>query len=126
MDVSQDTDNTSNCSFTWNDDVLKQMVLLLLDYRKNTNPTSNFKWDELALAFSKKIGRTVMVVVMKNRYQGLKREYSAWKMLRNHETGLGWDPVNRRIMADKQWWDKKIKVLPKPFSFIDGFGLLDL
>ena len=69
-----------------------------------------FKWDDLAVEFSNKIGRKCTKIVMKNKYASMKREYSAWRILRHTETGLGWDPINRRVIADNAWWNKKIKV----------------
>ncbi|KAH7667175.1 Myb/SANT-like domain-containing protein [Dioscorea alata] len=35
------------------------------------------------------------------------KEFGIWAKLVEHQTGLGWDPVKRTVIASDDWWEKK-------------------
>ena len=45
---------------------------------------------------------------MKNR---LKKDYTVWKGLLQHASGLGVDPVAHTIVASNDWWAHEIHVM---------------
>ncbi|XP_030949036.1 uncharacterized protein LOC115972960 [Quercus lobata] len=56
-----------------------------------------------------------------NRTKGVgfstKGDWRVWEQLRNRDTGLGWDAVKGTIAATNDWWDRKLKELPKAKKF---------
>ncbi|XP_030963605.1 L10-interacting MYB domain-containing protein-like [Quercus lobata] len=55
---------------------------------------------------------------LKSRWDVLKGDWRVWEQLRNLHTGLGWDAVKGTIVATDDWWDLKLKELPKTKKFI--------
>ncbi|XP_037477896.1 L10-interacting MYB domain-containing protein-like [Triticum dicoccoides] len=49
----------------------------------------------------------------KNKRDMLKRQYVQFMLLKNAATGLGWDDVNKTIIADDDWWKIHLKKNPK-------------
>ena len=47
---------------------------------------------------------------MKNHWDGMKAEWTLFKQLMRGDTGIGWDATKNTIMADDDWWKRKIKV----------------
>ncbi|XP_038678397.1 L10-interacting MYB domain-containing protein-like [Tripterygium wilfordii] len=47
--------------------------------------------------------------IFKNKWDNLKKEYKLWKKLRIHDTGTGWDNVRNTILADNDWWERRIQ-----------------
>jgi hypothetical protein len=48
---------------------------------------------------------------MKNRWETLKKDYTIWKGLLQHASGLGRDPVTHTIDASDDWWALEIQVM---------------
>ncbi|XP_069153713.1 L10-interacting MYB domain-containing protein-like [Solanum lycopersicum] len=46
---------------------------------------------------------------MKNHWDGMKAEWTLFKQLMRGDTGIGWDATKNTIMADDDWWKRKIK-----------------
>ncbi|XP_039146888.1 L10-interacting MYB domain-containing protein-like [Dioscorea cayenensis subsp. rotundata] len=44
---------------------------------------------------------------LKNRWDYLKKEFDIWAKLVEHQTGLGWAPIKRIILASDDWWERK-------------------
>ena len=58
---------------------------------------------------------------MKNRWETLKKDYTVWKGLLQHASGLGRDTVSQTIDASDDWWETEIQVI---ISFPSVFKLL--
>ena len=48
---------------------------------------------------------------MKNRWETLKKDYTVWKGLVQHASGLGRDPITNTIDASDDWWTHEIQVM---------------
>ncbi|XP_038715073.1 L10-interacting MYB domain-containing protein-like [Tripterygium wilfordii] len=46
-----------------------------------------------------------------------KEEWRLWEKLLIGETGLGWDPIRQTVLADNEWWERKIKQNKKCAKF---------
>ncbi|XP_050241913.1 uncharacterized protein LOC126690829 [Quercus robur] len=44
-------------------------------------------------------------------------DWRVWEQLKNLDTSLGWDAVKGTIRATDDWWDRKLKELPKAKKF---------
>ncbi|XP_076956673.1 L10-interacting MYB domain-containing protein-like [Bidens hawaiensis] len=72
--------------------------------------TSSFKWVSLQPAFEKVINQKfVSDKALKNKYDGMRKEYNLWKSLKNGETVLGWNESTRQLNCCDEWWSRKIK-----------------
>ncbi|KAJ8421445.1 hypothetical protein Cgig2_012091 [Carnegiea gigantea] len=69
----------------------------------------SIKWCEIEKEVTQKIGRPCATNCCKHKYDAMRKDWRAWKQLRNTKTGLGWDPLSGKIEATTEWWDKKIK-----------------
>ncbi|MFQ6670605.1 hypothetical protein Gotur_035458 [Gossypium turneri] len=55
---------------------------------------------------------------LKNRWDALKKEWKAWKKLKDGDTGLGWNPIKRTVDASDDWWEtKKFRTLGIDLEF---------
>ena len=48
---------------------------------------------------------------LKNRWDTLKKDYTVWKGLLQHASGIGRDPITNTIDADDGWWELEIQVM---------------
>ncbi|KAI9072232.1 hypothetical protein K1719_045807 [Acacia pycnantha] len=46
---------------------------------------------------------------LKNRYDSLRREWRAWEKLFLKETGIAIDYASNVVIAEDEWWERKIK-----------------
>ncbi|KAK4727104.1 hypothetical protein R3W88_032021 [Solanum pinnatisectum] len=81
----------------WDDDAhLKFIKLCKLEIRKVNRPNPHLSrdgWKNMTDAFNEKMGRL-----------------DSFKQLMRGHTCIGWDATKNTIMADDDWWNKKIKV----------------
>nr|XP_043638520.1 uncharacterized protein LOC122609555 [Erigeron canadensis] len=69
-----------------------------------------FKWVTLQPEFEKMINRKFPSdKALKNKYDGMRKEYNLWKSLKHGETGLGWNESTGQLDCDDEWWAKKIQ-----------------
>ncbi|KAH0981473.1 hypothetical protein GBA52_008650 [Prunus armeniaca] len=61
--------------------------------------------------------RTYTQNQLKNKWNGLKKDWQLWTSLVGKETGLGWDTVKKTINSSNEWWDKKVKETPEAAKF---------
>ncbi|CAH1435785.1 unnamed protein product [Lactuca virosa] len=75
--------------------------------------TSPIKWQHLQPIFDKDANTKLNnYKVLKNKYDGMRKDYNLWKSLKIRETGLGWNESTRQLNCPDEWWDKKIKENP--------------
>ncbi|CAH1421977.1 unnamed protein product [Lactuca virosa] len=55
-------------------------------------------------------GKTLNHKQIKIDWESMKRDWRLFDRLMRLESGIGWDPVNKSIVASSEWWDEKIKV----------------
>ncbi|XLT31500.1 hypothetical protein HN873_062792 [Arachis hypogaea] len=48
-----------------------------------------------------------MKIQLKNKWDNLKKEWSAWYKFFGKETGLGWDYIKHTVDAPNEWWERK-------------------
>ncbi|KAL1299292.1 hypothetical protein AAHE18_18G098700 [Arachis hypogaea] len=46
-------------------------------------------------------------IQLKNKWDNLKKEWSAWYKFFGKETGLGWDYIKHTVDAPNEWWERK-------------------
>jgi hypothetical protein len=61
---------------------------------------------------------------MKNRWETLKKDYTIWKGLLQHASGLGRDPVTHTIDASDDWWALEIQVMICSTDMLHVYGLV--
>lgn len=71
---------------------------------------SKIGWENVVNKFNNASGKTYTRVQLKNKWDSLKVDWNLWRPLIGKETGLGWDYGKKTVVADKEWWEKKIKV----------------
>jgi hypothetical protein len=84
---------------------------------------NNKVYANLIAQLNERTSRNYTHVQMKNWWDALKSDYTTWKTLLLHASGLGRDPRTGTIAADKDWWEEKIDVcnLLLHFVFFDMF-----
>ncbi|XP_019239273.1 PREDICTED: uncharacterized protein At2g29880-like [Nicotiana attenuata] len=91
---------------------IKFIELCEQEVRKGNRPNTYLSkdgWKNMVNEFNKKTGREYTRKQMKNHWDHMKAEWTLFKQLMRGETGLGWDPTRKTIIADDDWWEQKIK-----------------
>ncbi|XP_042476543.1 L10-interacting MYB domain-containing protein-like [Macadamia integrifolia] len=99
----------------WTPTMDNYFVELMRDQVHKGNKIGNtFKkrsWVHMITSFNTKFGFQYEKDVLKNRYRGLRRQYSTIKVLLG-QSGFGWDKTRQMISADDNVWDDYIKAHP--------------
>ncbi|KAK9991378.1 hypothetical protein SO802_026363 [Lithocarpus litseifolius] len=74
-------------------------------------------WVILVTKFCEQTGLDYDKDQLKSRWDVLKGDWKVWHQLKNLDIGLGWDAVKGTIDATNDWWDRKLKELPKATKF---------
>ncbi|KAH7667086.1 Myb/SANT-like domain-containing protein, partial [Dioscorea alata] len=64
-------------------------------------------WKNVISKFVARTGVSYNHKQLKNRWDSLKKEFSIWAKLVEHQTWLGWDPVKRTVIASDDWWERQ-------------------
>ena len=96
--------------FKWCYDESIVLCDVIIQYIMKNGRGQSIKWCEIKKEVTQKIGRPCATNCCKHKYDAMRKDWRAWKQLRNMETGLGWDHVLGKIEASTEWWEKKIKV----------------
>lgn len=112
---------TSHTKIDWSP-VMDQFFLeLMLDQvRKGNKIGRTFKkksWADMIEAFNDRFGCHYGKVVLKNRYNVLRRHYCSIKILLGKE-GFSWDKTQQKVVADDQAWQKCIRVSMFPLVIV--------
>lgn len=110
--MASNNDNAKK-KFDWSDNFVMILCDILKKYIMKNGRNSPIKWLELQPAFER-VANTKLhsYKALKNKYDGMRKDYNLWKSLRNGETGLGWNETTRQLNCSDEWWDKKVKENP--------------
>lgn len=67
-------------------------------------------WKYVIGQFERQSGQCFTKKQLKNKWDGIKKDWKIWKSLLDQGSKLGWDPKKQTIAASDDWWDEKIKV----------------
>ncbi|XLT52072.1 hypothetical protein HN873_044676 [Arachis hypogaea] len=95
----------------WDMETTKQFIQACLDQvaKQQRNGTTLTKkgWKDALSQFNEKTGKQYDKIQLKNKWDNLKKEWSAWYKLFGKETGLGWDYTKHTVDAPNEWWERK-------------------
>ncbi|KAI9084562.1 hypothetical protein K1719_033550 [Acacia pycnantha] len=66
-------------------------------------------WKNILSGFNEKAEKSYDKKQLKNRLDSLKKEWRAWDDLFSKETGIAIDYTSNMVIAEDEWWKKKIK-----------------
>ncbi|XP_061976713.1 L10-interacting MYB domain-containing protein-like isoform X1 [Populus nigra] len=78
---------------------------------------SKHGWRYVIGQFEKESGQSFTKKQLKNKWDGIKKDWKIWKSLLGQENELGWDPNKQTVAASDDWWDEKIKAMPAAEKF---------
>lgn len=97
----------------WSPMMDRVFVELMLDQvRKGNKIGRTFEkkaWSEMIESFNERFGCHYGKVVLKNRFNVLRRHYCSINVLLGKE-GFSWDKTQHKVVADDQVWQKCIRV----------------
>ncbi|KAI7740516.1 hypothetical protein M8C21_024428 [Ambrosia artemisiifolia] len=92
----------------WSRDMVLELCRFFNKYIMKHGRTSSFKWLSLQPEFEKAINHKFLSdKAMKNKYDGMRKEYNLWKSLKNGETGLCRNESTKQLNCSDEWWKKK-------------------
>ena len=97
-------------AFRWTTAHDEFLLNLVIDYQLKNGRGQAVKWVDVTPTFDEALKVKCNDDTLRNRYQHHKGRYTLWTNLKHGETGLGWDDSKGTILADDDWWEKKIKV----------------
>ncbi|KAH7655761.1 Myb/SANT-like domain-containing protein, partial [Dioscorea alata] len=94
------------------DDTNTEMFLKICveEVQIGNRPHSHFTkegWKNILSKFATRTGLSYNHKQLKNRWNSLKKEFGIWAKLVEHQTGLGWDPIKKTVLASDDWWERK-------------------
>ncbi|KAH7670580.1 Myb/SANT-like domain-containing protein [Dioscorea alata] len=100
------------------DDIKTESLLKICveEVQVGNRPHTHFTkegWKNIVVKFSSRTGVSYNYKQLKNKWDLMKKEFSIWAKLVEHQTGLGWDPVRRTVLASDDWWERKRQENPK-------------
>ena len=81
--------------------------------RKGNRPNThlnNVGFTEVSNRFFQSIGIMLSKTQLKNKWDKLRREFTAWRKLMRKKTGVGFNLDTGTINMDNEWWKKIVKV----------------
>nr|GEV48663.1 hypothetical protein [Tanacetum cinerariifolium] len=94
----------------WSAEQTLALCDFLNKYINEHGRNARFIWVELQPKFATLYNRTfASEKALKNKFDGMKRDYNLWKSLKNGETGLGWNASVQKLDCADEWWKMKIK-----------------
>ena len=98
----------------WDVGSTKTFIDLCLEqiYKKEPLGSSFTKdgWKDIITGFKEKTCLEYTKKQLKNRLDSLRREWRTWEKLFLKETGISIDYARNLVIADDEWWERKIKV----------------
>jgi hypothetical protein len=73
-------------------------------------------YDEVIQIFKQTKGIELTKLQLKNKWDKLKPDYTAWNKLMRRQTGIGFDHAKGVVVMDDEWWRKAKKVRVKKFQ----------
>ncbi|KAH7673874.1 Myb/SANT-like domain-containing protein [Dioscorea alata] len=97
------------------DDIKTESLLKICveEVQAGNRPHTHFTkegWKNIVTKFSWRTKVNYNYKQLKNKWDLMKKEFSIWAKLVEHQTGLGWDPVKRTVLASDDWWERKRQV----------------
>ncbi|XP_068323116.1 L10-interacting MYB domain-containing protein-like [Pyrus communis] len=92
-----------------NNDMSKNIVRDVQDAHGEGGHLNRIGWKSVIKKFNDLTQRSHVHKQLKNKWTTLEKEWQLWTSLVGKETGLGWDPVKQTIIANDEWWQKKMK-----------------
>ncbi|OVA18483.1 Myb/SANT-like domain [Macleaya cordata] len=86
------------------------------DGNKIHNSFRKKAWVEMVASFNEKSGLQLDKEVLRNRSKKLRMQYSAVKVLLDHD-GFHWDDTRKMVTADSDVWDNYLKAHPEAQTF---------
>ncbi|XP_062200520.1 L10-interacting MYB domain-containing protein-like [Phragmites australis] len=112
-------------SAEWPDERNRIVCEIFADEVRNGNCSSTHLnkvgYDNVIAKFEERTGIRYTKLQFKNKWDKLKREYSAWKLLLK-QTGLGWDEAKGTVTTSIERW-KQLKKDVKGSSKFEHRGL---
>ncbi|KAK4275376.1 hypothetical protein QN277_018468 [Acacia crassicarpa] len=97
----------------WDVETTKIFIDLCVDqiYKKQRLGSSFTRdgWKQIVPKFNETTGKGYTKKQLKNRLDSLKAQWTAWEKLFSKETGIAIDYVKNVVVADDEWWERKIK-----------------
>ncbi|KAG2540041.1 hypothetical protein PVAP13_9NG526000 [Panicum virgatum] len=95
--------------------------------RPNTHSNA-VGYDEVIAMFKQITGIELTRRQLKNKWDKLKPDYTAWQKLMRRQTGTGFDSARGVIVMDDEWWKKEIlgcgKFRKKPLQNLDELKVM--
>ena len=114
-------------SAEWSDEKTRTVCEIFAEQVKIGNRSSTHLnkvgYDNVIAKFQERTGILLQKQQFKNKWDKLKREYGAWKLLVK-QTGLGWDDAKGTVTADDERWKKLKKVSNHVFMYNISFFLM--
>ena len=105
------TNETAKANYNWTEQSVLNLCDFLIAYQNKKGRNCEFKWIQLQPEFEKKHNiKFNSKKSLKSKFDGMKRQFTLWRTLKNGETGLGWDESTGKLNCSDDWWDQKIEV----------------
>ncbi|XP_024989157.1 L10-interacting MYB domain-containing protein-like [Cynara cardunculus var. scolymus] len=113
--VASDISKKNKPKLVWDNTTFMVFIDLCMNEVKNGNrPGSHFNklgWGNIEQKIKKRTRKSFDKKQLKNKWDTtMKKDCKLYDRLMMIESGIGWDPVRKTIVASLEWWDEKNKV----------------
>ncbi|KAI9127966.1 hypothetical protein K1719_000959 [Acacia pycnantha] len=105
--------NMTNVPAEWDVETTKIFIDLCIEqiYKKERLGTSFTRdgWKYIVSKFNTQTEKEYTKKQLKNKLDSLKSQWTAWERLFSKETGIAIDYSRNMVIAEDEWWERKIK-----------------
>jgi hypothetical protein len=110
METTSNKDTNKVTKFFWDMEKVLLFIDICIEHKEKRGRGQPFNWSLIEAEFKKRSTLDWGKQALKNKFDGMKRDWRLWRQLKDSDTGLGWNYRLGTLDCSNEWWERKIQV----------------